>query len=117
MSFARIELILDRLVVSEVAWRDFYQHVLAAWPRVCRGRPFNLKFDSIVWEDDTAGFEAWKAGKTGFPIVDAGMRALISQGYMHNRCRMITATFLCKDLLLDWRLGERYRLFILSTLV
>ncbi|KAK4704489.1 deoxyribodipyrimidine photo-lyase, partial [Phenoliferia sp. Uapishka_3] len=94
--------------VSEVAWRDFYQHVLCAWPRVCMGRPFNLKFDDIVWQQSDEHLQAWKDGKTGFPIVDAAMRALKAQGYMHNRCRMITAMFLTKDLLLDWRLGEKW---------
>ncbi|CDR48705.1 RHTO0S19e02850g1_1 [Rhodotorula toruloides] len=97
--------------IQEVAWRDFYQHVLAAWPRVCMSKPFNLKYDgTIEWatDDDESKFEAWKEGKTGFPIVDAAMRSLKAQGYMHNRCRMIVASFLCKDLLLDWRKGEKY---------
>ncbi|KAI5479988.1 hypothetical protein MNV49_002278 [Pseudohyphozyma bogoriensis] len=94
--------------VSEVAWRDFYQHVLAAWPRVCRTRPFNLNYDDIVWEESDEHLQAWKDGKTGFPIVDAAMRALKTQGYMHNRCRMIVAMFLTKDLMLDWRLGEKW---------
>ncbi|GAA5880799.1 hypothetical protein JCM3774_005755 [Rhodotorula dairenensis] len=97
--------------VQEVAWRDFYQHVLAAWPRVCMTKPFNLKYDgTIEWvtDDDGAKFQAWKDGKTGFPIVDAAMRSLKAQGYMHNRCRMIVASFLTKDLLIDWREGERY---------
>ncbi|GAA5985119.1 hypothetical protein JCM5350_000848 [Sporobolomyces pararoseus] len=97
--------------VQEVAgWGDFYTHVLCAWPRVCMGKPFNLKYTDIAWEEDPDDkkFTAWKEGKTGFPIVDAGMRALNKQGYMHNRCRMITAMFLTKDLLLDWRKGEKY---------
>lgn len=70
------------------------------------GRPFNLKFDNIVWEEDH--FDAWTEGRTGFPIVDAAMRAMKVQGYMHNRCRMIVAMFLTKDILLDWRKGEKY---------
>lgn len=97
--------------VQEVAWRDFYQHVLAAWPRVCMTKPFNLKYDgTIEWvtDDDGAKLQAWKDGKTGFPIVDAAMRSLKAQGYMHNRCRMIVASFLSKDLLIDWREGEKY---------
>ncbi|GAA5989946.1 hypothetical protein JCM10908_002389 [Rhodotorula pacifica] len=97
--------------VQEVAWRDFYQHVLAAWPRVCMTKPFNLKYDgTIEWamDNDGAKLQAWKDGKTGFPIVDAAMRSLKAQGYMHNRCRMIVASFLSKDLLIDWREGEKY---------
>ncbi|BGP35308.1 DNA photolyase phr1 [Rhodotorula toruloides] len=93
--------------IQEVAWR----RVLAAWPRVCMSKPFSLKYDgTIEWatDDDESKFEAWKEGKTGFPIVDAAMRSLKAQGYMHNRCRMIVASFLCKDLLLDWRKGEKY---------
>lgn len=69
--------------VSEVAWRDFYQHVLAAFPRVSMGRAFNLKFEDIIWQEDEEALQKWKDGKTGFPIVDAGMRALKEQGYMH----------------------------------
>ncbi|GAA5869175.1 hypothetical protein JCM1840_004316 [Sporobolomyces johnsonii] len=96
--------------VQEVGWRDFYQHVLAAWPRVCMNKPFNLKYEHIAWEEDNDDklFEAWKAGQTGYPIVDAAMRSLKTQSYMHNRCRMIVAMFLTKDLLLDWRKGERW---------
>lgn len=82
--------------VTELGWKDFYCHVLATFPRVCRGRPFNLKFDNIVWEENDQHFQAWKDGRTGFPIVDAGMRALAQQGYMHNRLRMIVAMFLTK---------------------
>jgi deoxyribodipyrimidine photo-lyase len=72
------------------------------------GRPFNLKYESMVWEDSDEHFQAWKDGRTGYPIVDAGMRALKAQGYMHNRCRMIVAMFLTKQLMLDWHLGEKY---------
>ncbi|GAA6039361.1 hypothetical protein JCM8097_002816 [Rhodosporidiobolus ruineniae] len=96
----------------EIAWRDFYQHVLAAWPRVCMSLPYNLKYnDTIEWaEEDVVEerFEAWKTGRTGVPIVDAAMRSLNEQGYMHNRCRMIVASYLTKDLLIDWRRGEKY---------
>ncbi|GAA5878133.1 hypothetical protein JCM16303_002856 [Sporobolomyces ruberrimus] len=97
--------------VQEVAgWGDFYTHVLCAWPRVCMNKPFNLKYTDIAWTEDPGDkkLTAWKEGKTGFPIVDAGMRAMNAQGYMHNRCRMIVAMFLSKDLLLDWRKGEKY---------
>ncbi|GAA5850579.1 hypothetical protein JCM3766R1_001196 [Sporobolomyces carnicolor] len=97
--------------VQEVAgWSDFYTHVLCAWPRVCMNKPFNLKYTDIEWTEDPDDklLNAWKEGKTGFPIVDAAMRAMNAQGYMHNRCRMIVAMFLSKDLLLDWRKGEKY---------
>ena len=94
--------------ISEVAWRDFYKHVLAHWPYVCMNKSFKPEYTNIHWEYDQATFEAWCAGKTGYPIVDAAMRQLNYTGYMHNRCRMIVASFLAKDLLIDWRLGERY---------
>jgi deoxyribodipyrimidine photo-lyase len=66
------------------------------------------EYDRIAWRDDPDGFEAWRTGTTGYPIVDAGMRQLLSEGFMHNRVRMIAASFLVKDLLIDWRLGERW---------
>ena len=69
---------------------------------------FKLKYDKIQWLNDKKMFNAWKSGRTGFPIVDAGMRELNSTGFMHNRVRMITASFLCKHLLIDWRWGEKY---------
>ncbi|KAG9002871.1 hypothetical protein FRB90_011296 [Tulasnella sp. 427] len=83
---------------------------MAAFPRVSMGRPFNEKYADVFWEEDVDGevLEAWKQGKTGYPIVDAAMRQCQSQGYMHNRARMIAAMFLTKDLMLDWRLGERH---------
>jgi len=94
--------------ISEIAWRDFYKHVLAHWPFVCMNKPFKYEYTEIEWEYNDEHFAAWKEGRTGFPIVDAAMRQLNEMGYMHNRCRMITASFLAKDLLLDWRMGERY---------
>ncbi|KAI9724275.1 MAG: hypothetical protein M1828_003699 [Chrysothrix sp. TS-e1954] len=94
--------------ISELAWRDFYKHVLCAWPYVCMHKAFKYEYSSIDWSYSFAHFTAWRAGKTGYPIVDAAMRQLNSQAYMHNRCRMIAASFLAKDLLLDWRLGERH---------
>jgi len=94
--------------ISEIAWRDFYKHVLAHWPYVCMNKPFKYEYTNIAWEYNDEHFAAWKEGRTGFPIVDAAMRQLNKMGYMHNRCRMITASFLAKDLLLDWRMGERY---------
>jgi deoxyribodipyrimidine photo-lyase len=133
------------------AWRDFYTSILANFPRVSMGRPFNEKFADVIWEsvndsdsesdivstdeeegegkintyfksngkgkgkaqEDEPGdktitnFERWKNGKTGYPIVDAAMRCANEMGWMHNRMRMITAMFLCKHLMLDWREGER----------
>lgn len=94
--------------VMECAWRDFYNHVMAAFPRVSMGRPFQEKYADVQWEVDEEKLEAWKQGKTGFPIVDAAMRQCKRQGWMHNRPRMICASFLVKDLMIDWRLGERH---------
>lgn len=94
--------------ISEIAWRDFYKHVLSHWPYVCMNKPFKYEYTQIEWEYNDEQFAAWTQGRTGFPIVDAAMRQMNEMGYMHNRCRMITASFLAKDLLLDWRMGERY---------
>ncbi|EQK99639.1 hypothetical protein G6O67_007463 [Ophiocordyceps sinensis] len=94
--------------ISEVAWRDFYKHVLVNWPFVCMNKPFKPEYSNISWSYDEDDFAAWCEGRTGFPIVDAAMRQLNHMGYMHNRCRMIVASFLAKDLLIDWRKGERY---------
>ncbi|KAH6900449.1 DNA photolyase [Thelonectria olida] len=94
--------------ISEVAWRDFYKHVLVNWPYVCMNKPFKPEYANISWSYDKKAFAAWCEGRTGFPIVDAAMRQLNYLGYMHNRCRMIVASFLAKDLLIDWRMGEKY---------
>ncbi|CUA69414.1 deoxyribodipyrimidine photo-lyase [Rhizoctonia solani] len=94
--------------VSEIAWRDFYTHVMAAFPRVSMGRPFHEKFADVKWETNAAHLKAWKEGKTGVPIVDAALRQANTQGWMHNRTRMIAAMYLTKDLMLDWRLGEKH---------
>ena len=94
--------------ISEVAWRDFYKHVLAHWPYVCMNKPFKPEYTNIEWEYNQEHFKAWCEGKTGYPIVDAAMRQLNHCGYMHNRCRMIVGSFLAKHLLIDWRMGERY---------
>ncbi|PQE31483.1 deoxyribodipyrimidine photo-lyase protein [Rutstroemia sp. NJR-2017a WRK4] len=94
--------------ISEVAWRDFYKHVLAHWPYVCMNKPFKPEYTNIDWEYNQEHFKAWTEGKTGYPIVDAAMRQLHNCGYMHNRCRMIVGSFLAKHLLLDWRMGERF---------
>lgn len=94
--------------ISEVAWRDFYKHVLANWPYVCMNKPFKPEYSNIEWSYNTAHFQAWAEGRTGFPLVDAAMRQVAHMSYMHNRCRMVVASFLCKDLLIDWRMGERF---------
>ncbi|KAI1109333.1 deoxyribodipyrimidine photo-lyase [Nemania sp. NC0429] len=94
--------------ISEVAWRDFYKHVLVHWPYVCMNKPFKPEYSNIEWSYNASHFAAWCEGRTGFPIVDAAMRQLRNTGYMHNRCRMIVASFLSKDLLIDWRMGERF---------
>ncbi len=94
-------------LITELYWRDFFTHVGYHFPHVYE-HAFHRKYDKLSWVDDPAAFQAWCSGNTGFPIVDAGMRELNTTGYMHNRVRMITASFLCKDLQLNWRLGEQY---------
>jgi deoxyribodipyrimidine photo-lyase len=94
--------------ISEVVWREFYQHILVGFSHVSRGRSFNRAYDDMAWETSDEHFNAWCRGLTGVPIVDAAMRQLNQTGWMHNRCRMIVAMYLTKTLLLDWRLGERY---------
>lgn len=93
--------------LNELIWREFYMMILYQFPHVVN-KAFKPKYDLIEWRDDEEGFQAWCEGRTGFPIVDAGMRELNETGFMHNRVRMITASFLCKDLLVDWRWGEAY---------
>lgn len=97
-----------RTWVNELIWREFYRHFLFAHPELCMHRAFKSDTERLPWHLESAEFEAWKAGKTGFPIVDAGMRQLNETGWMHNRLRMICAMFLTKHLFVDWRLGERY---------
>jgi deoxyribodipyrimidine photo-lyase len=94
--------------ISEVVWREFYRHILRDFPRVCMNRAFRPATDRIRWRDDPAGLLAWQEGRTGFPIVDAGVRQILATGWMHNRVRMIVAMFLVKDLLINWREGERF---------
>lgn len=95
------------IYLRELAWREFYYHVLWHRPDV-EQRAFLPQFRDLAWENRQDWFEAWKAGRTGYPIVDAGMRQLAETGWMHNRVRMIVASFLTKDLLIDWRWGERH---------
>nr|AOR51104.1 deoxyribodipyrimidine photo-lyase [uncultured bacterium pAW1] len=94
-------------LLTELHWRDFFTHIGFHFPHVF-GEAFHTKYAAIRWRADAASFERWCRGETGFPIVDAGMRQLNSSGWMHNRVRMIVASFLTKDLHIDWRLGERY---------
>jgi len=93
--------------LNELVWREFYMMVLYHWPQVV-DQAFKPEYDKIEWLNDEADFATWCEGKTGFPIVDAGMRELNATGFMHNRVRMITSSFLSKMLLVDWRWGERY---------
>jgi deoxyribodipyrimidine photo-lyase len=97
----------SRRFVAELCWRDFYAHALWHQPRFAR-EPMDARYRDIAWEDDHAGLTAWREGRTGYPIVDAAMRQLRATGWIPNRARMITASFLVKDLLLDWRDGERH---------
>lgn len=93
---------------NEIAWRDFYIHILYHYPRVSMHRAFKPETEALEWNPPGEHFEAWKEGRTGIPIVDAAMRQLNQTGWMHNRLRMITAMFLTKNLFIDWRLGEAY---------
>ncbi|MEM6361170.1 MAG: deoxyribodipyrimidine photo-lyase [Bacteroidota bacterium] len=93
--------------LNELIWREFYQMILGHFPYVVNDN-FNRKYDVVEWRTDEKEFTAWCQGKTGYPIVDAGMRELNTTGFMHNRVRMITASFLTKHLMHDWRLGEAY---------
>jgi deoxyribodipyrimidine photo-lyase len=94
--------------LNELIWRDFYHMILWHFPQVGAGKSFKPQYDLIEWRNNEAEFQAWCEGRTGYPIVDAGMRELNATGYMHNRVRMITASFLTKHLLIDWRWGEAY---------
>lgn len=97
----------NAVFLSELIWREFFMQILYHFPHVVN-QPFKPKYDAIPWEHNEVHFKAWCEGKTGYPMVDAGMRELNKTGYMHNRVRMITAGFLCKHLLIDWRWGEAY---------
>ena len=94
-------------IINELYWRDFYYNILHFFPHVV-GNSFKENYDKIKWRNDKKQFKAWCEGKTGFPVVDACMRQMNSSGFMHNRGRMIVASFLTKDLLIDWRWGEAY---------
>ncbi|KAA0990958.1 cryptochrome/photolyase family protein [Dyadobacter aurulentus] len=98
----------SNVFLNELIWRDFYQQILANFPEVGNGKAFRSAYDHIKWRYDKDDFKTWCEGKTGYPLVDAGMRQLNAIGFMHNRVRMVTASFLSKHLLIDWRLGEAY---------
>jgi len=97
----------EKTWLNELIWREFYMMILHHFPHTA-GNSFKPEYDRIKWVNDEKQFEAWCKGETGYPLVDAGMRELNATGYMHNRVRMVVASFLCKDLLIDWRWGERY---------
>ena len=99
---------LNDTFLNELIWRDFYQSILWHFPRVGNHKAFKPAYDNIAWRNNEEEFARWCNGQTGYPIVDAGMRELNETGFMHNRVRMIVASFLCKHLLIDWRWGEAY---------
>ncbi len=98
----------NEVFLNELIWREFYQMILWHFPRVGKGLAFKPEYEGIRWRNDETEFGLWCEGNTGYPIVDAGMRQLNATGFMHNRVRMITASFLVKHLLIDWRWGEAY---------
>lgn len=102
-----IALAKNAVFLSELIWREFFMQILFHFPKVVNNN-FKDKYDGVKWRNNEQEFKQWCEGKTGYPIVDAGMRELNETGYMHNRVRMITAGFLCKHLLIDWKWGEAY---------
>ncbi len=99
---------LNETYLNELIWRDFYSSILQHFPRVANGDAFRPDYEKIAWRNDEIDLQAWQEGRTGYPIVDAGMRELNATGYMHNRVRMIVSSFLTKHLLINWRFGEAY---------
>ncbi len=99
--------------LDELAWREFYYHVGFHFPHVYTG-PMLREYSDFPWSNNTEHFELWKQGKTGYPFVDAGMRQLNATGWMHNRLRQVTASYLCKDLCISWQMGERYFMQMLT---
>jgi deoxyribodipyrimidine photo-lyase len=106
-ALARAAQHLNEKYLNELIWRDFYQMILFQFPQTT-DKAFKPQYDRIVWENNESDFAAWCTGQTGYPLVDAGMRELNATGFMHNRVRMVVASFLTKHLLIDWRWGERY---------
>ncbi|OTG91212.1 deoxyribodipyrimidine photolyase [Acinetobacter sp. ANC 4654] len=104
----QIEQLGQQTWLDELLWREFYQHTLFDFPQLSKHYPFKANTQKIQWRDAPEDLAAWQQGQTGIPIVDAGMRQLLETGWMHNRVRMITAMFLTKNLLIDWRLGEQW---------
>ncbi len=94
--------------INELLWREFYKHILVGYPRVSRHRAFRPETEALAWRDAPAELAAWQQARTGVPIIDAAMRQLLETGWMHNRLRMVVAMFLTKNLLIDWREGERF---------
>jgi deoxyribodipyrimidine photo-lyase len=94
-------------LIRQLIWRDFYMNILFSFPYVL-GKPMKPSYAKIKWHHNAGWLKAWSSGLTGFPVVDAGMRQLNTTGYMHNRARLIVASFLTKTLLIDWREGEEY---------
>lgn len=94
--------------INELLWREFYKHILVGYPRVSRHRAFRPETEAVAWRDAPEELAAWQEGRTGLPIIDAAMRQLLETGWMHNRLRMVVAMFLTKNLLIDWREGERF---------
>ena len=94
--------------INELLWREFYKHILVGYPRVSRRRAFRPETEALAWRDAPEELRAWQEARTGLPIIDAAMRQLLETGWMHNRLRMVVAMFLTKNLLIDWREGERF---------
>ncbi|WP_286302629.1 deoxyribodipyrimidine photo-lyase [Vibrio apostichopi] len=94
--------------LNELIWRDFYKHLMFHHPKLVKGANFQQKYNGLDWYHDNPSFKAWCEGKTGYPLVDAAMRQLVETGWMHNRLRMVVASFLTKHLLIEWRWGERF---------
>lgn len=99
---------LSAVYLNELIWREFYQMLLWHYPKLGKGRAFRKEFEAIKWRNNEEEFKRWCEGSTGYPLVDAGMRQLNQTGYIHNRVRMVVASFLSKHLLIDWRWGEAY---------
>ena len=101
-------MLLSPVFLNELIWRDFYHMILWHFPKVGKGHAFKTVYERIKWRNSEKEFARWCGGLTGYPLVDAGMRQLNETGFMHNRLRMVTASFLSKHLLIDWRWGEAY---------
>ena len=94
--------------IDEIIWREFYKNIMFSFPKVSRGQPFQEYTKKIKWRFNEEELNAWKFGNTGFPIIDAAMKQLTKEGWMHNRLRMVVAMFFTKNMLHDWRLGEEF---------